>query len=58
MPNGRDFIGGVGRDAWLTQYREGGNLQGAAEEKNAMPVLKSVDYSRFHDISLSKIYIE
>ena len=40
----------VGRGARLTQYRKGSNLKGAAEEKNAVPGMKSGDDGRLHDI--------
>ena len=43
--------GDVRRGAWPTHYRKGGNLQGEAEEKNAMPVRWSGDGSRLHDSS-------
>ena len=52
VPDGSNQIRDVGRGAQLMQYREGSKLQGAAEEKNAVPGLWSGDEGGLHDISL------
>ena len=52
VPSGSDHIGGVGRVICSTQYREGSNLQGAAEQENAMPSLRIGDGGGLHDSAL------